>query len=453
MLQLWVHLAPWEELSEDREASLFRHVCEGRCSDGVSIYRAASAGVPIVPDSAAAGKEDAIRDIGRALVDWVRDLYGDLGMRDAPAWTPERLEYSVEVEATTPDGHSTRMLADPGRDGDFDWYAFDVESRTPDTKPTEVTRLSVVPGRVAFPGMPNPRWWDFEQSTVAFVNIQPDKRDLAKLVFMQFMLVQGNDWFMIPLDLPLGIVCRIDTLIVEDVFGERTLVERADAHPAQGAPRWTLFSIASRGTGEPEDYLLVPPTVSAAAQVGPLLEETRFLRDEMANMVWAVEHATENGIGEVWPGHERDLARRPPPPPATEDGGAAGVPLTYVLQTVVPEHWIPFLPVAVTAQPGDIALERSFMPRSGPGASGDVMPLGRVLRPSRLQQGVYRVFEEEVPREGVRVSRVPIRSRWTDGSTHLWIARRKIVGSGEGSSGLRFDLAVPAGLAASLPRA
>jgi hypothetical protein len=30
-------------------------------------------------------------------------------------------------------------------------------------------------------------------------------------------------------------------------------------------------------------------------------------------------------------------------------------------------------------------------------------------------------------------------ARWTDGSTHLWVSRRKQPGRGEGSSGLRFD--------------
>jgi hypothetical protein len=49
------------------------------------------------------------------------------------------------------------------------------------------------------------------------------------------------------------------------------------------------------------------------------------------------------------------------------------------------------------------------------------------------------VYEEEVPREGVRVTRSYQYTRWTDGSTHLWMGRRKGVGRGEGSSGLRFD--------------
>ena len=49
------------------------------------------------------------------------------------------------------------------------------------------------------------------------------------------------------------------------------------------------------------------------------------------------------------------------------------------------------------------------------------------------------ICEEEVPREGARVTRSYQLARWLDGSTHLWMGRRKQVGRGEGSSGLRFD--------------
>ena len=36
-------------------------------------------------------------------------------------------------------------------------------------------------------------------------------------------------------------------------------------------------------------------------------------------------------------------------------------------------------------------------------------------------------------------------ARWLDGSTLLWASRRKQVGRGEGSSGLRFDRVLDAG--------
>jgi hypothetical protein len=50
------------------------------------------------------------------------------------------------------------------------------------------------------------------------------------------------------------------------------------------------------------------------------------------------------------------------------------------------------------------------------------------------------MHDEEVPREGARVTRAYQYARWVDGSTHLWSGRRKQPGRGEGSSGLQFDI-------------
>jgi hypothetical protein len=36
-----------------------------------------------------------------------------------------------------------------------------------------------------------------------------------------------------------------------------------------------------------------------------------------------------------------------------------------------------------------------------------------------------------------------VRARDLLGGTHLWTARRNFVGRGEGSSGLRYDIAIP----------
>jgi hypothetical protein len=229
------------------------------------------------------------------------------------------------------------------------------------------------------------------------------------------------------------------------VFGVETLVQRAE-EAAVGGELWTLFSTsASEASDEVADFLLLPPTAAAAAQPGPVLEEVRYLRDEMANVVWGVEGTAENGVGEPWPGHERDQARRGArgPRPPTTTTGLPAPPLRYLIQTPVPESGIPFPPVVVDPAKGIVRLERSYLQRAGE----DIIPVGRILQPSRIQVGAaYQVFEEEVPREGIRVSRRSVRARWTDGSTHLWIARRKNVGTSEGASGLRFDVAVPAGL-------
>jgi hypothetical protein len=69
------------------------------------------------------------------------------------------------------------------------------------------------------------------------------------------------------------------------------------------------------------------------------------------------------------------------------------------------------------------------------GSPEPVHALGRILESGHE----LSVFEEEVPREGVRVTRSYQYTRWIDGSSHLWIGRRKGIGRGEGSSGLQFD--------------
>jgi len=48
-----------------------------------------------------------------------------------------------------------------------------------------------------------------------------------------------------------------------------------------------------------------------------------------------------------------------------------------------------------------------------------------------------------VARTGAKVIRADRRTRWTDGSTHLWTSRRRRAGTGEAASGLRYDLAEP----------
>jgi hypothetical protein len=73
-----------------------------------------------------------------------------------------------------------------------------------------------------------------------------------------------------------------------------------------------------------------------------------------------------------------------------------------------------------------------------------VPPLGKILNPSGITS--YQIADEEVPRDGLTVERVIYRARWVDGSSHLWIARRRRTGAGETASALRFDVAQPTGI-------
>src|SRR5204863_2747857 len=50
-----------------------------------------------------------------------------------------------------------------------------------------------------------------------------------------------------------------------------------------------------------------------------------------------------------------------------------------------------------------------------------------------------RLEEEEVPRDGIELTRAFNYARDASGRGVLWIGRRKATGRGEGASGLRFD--------------
>lgn len=90
----------------------------------------------------------------------------------------------------------------------------------------------------------------------------------------------------------------------------------------------------------------------------------------------------------------------------------------------------------------DIALELSAL-LSLDGPPTLPKPFGRVLSPSSLApNSQYRVRDTEIPREGVRVVRRVRRARDTFGGTGVWVARARSVGTGEGWSGLRWDLAL-----------
>jgi len=438
-------------LLRDQEALRFLRVCAGRAIDGYRLHQAHQdqAGFTLPADLSAEERTAALAALDELAL-WVKELFGGLGLQDAAAWRPDQLEYEVAVQALALQKQQRLHLsAHPGRDGEFDWCDFDLLSETPvqpPPAPGESRRLEVLPMNVQFKGMPNARWWEFERNSTDFGLVQPDKRDLAKLLLMDFMLVHGNDWFVIPFDQPVGTLCWIDALLVHDVFGERTLVKRADtldgSQPA-GA-RWTLFSTARADTqAGVAPFFLLPWSAAGAVQTGPVLEEVRLLRDEMSNLVWAVEETTQDGLGQPWPGHERDLAGKPPITPSTNGGDEAPAPavaaLRYSLYTSVPVHWIPFAPVNIAPETGSYSLEIGALPDQW---GQLIRPAGRILQPTNVPaQKVYRIREEEVSRAGTTILRLAGRTRWVDGSTHLWISRRKAAGTGEGFSGLRFDQA------------
>ena len=220
-------------------------------------------------------------------------------------------------------------------------------------------------------------------------------------------------------------------------FGVRTLIK---PNSEAGSPHslWRMFQNShtrSTGTSIPaSNQFFLPPTILRNIEGKPL-EEVLFLRDEMANLAWGVERITESPTEQPLNSYEAEQQRGAETnttiPPASE------IPV-YRLATTVPNYWIPLMPMQIDASAQAIRLVRGAVLKPD-GSQQIVTAKGRILNPDAQQR--LAIYEEEVPREGVRVTRNYQMTRWLDGSTHLWVGRRKEIGSGEGSSGLRFDSA------------
>jgi hypothetical protein len=299
--------------------------------------------------------------------------------------------------------------------------------------------------------MPADRWWQFEDARIDFGNVDAGPADLARLLLVEFATVFGNDWFVVPIagvpaeganppipGVTVGSVVRMRSLTVVNTFGEASPPLLPLSRNAAAAGRWRLFELAARGQSPagrpvpaPSDLLFLPPLVIGSLESVPV-EEVALLHDELANLAWGVERTVESPLGrpldrlQAYEAQRQRAASQAPP------AAAPLAPLVYRLATSVPDFWIPLV------RDGVGRLVRAALTRTRPdGQQEPIAPLGRILEPETPSLAIY---EEEVPRAGLRVVRAYQYARAPDGTTFLWLARRKLPGRRDGGSGLQFDV-------------
>lgn len=425
----------------DSDSLSFFDLMAPRVPDGRRLYAAfhsTNAGVIVIPPALQIAPAD-LAEVEKALrlwLQWFETLFSEPEAAN-PSWLPERMEYAFSVGTRFSDGEQV-LTAREYFEGHLDWHAFDVNAEVSlggaaDNANTEVTRTAV-PAPVSFRGMPAPRFWEFEDAQVDFGSVDAGPTDLSRMLLVEFALAYGNDWFIIPIELEVGSLYRTRSLVVTDTFGVRTLI-KSSGELAPPYSTWRMFQQSYlRGSGftKPATNLFfLPPSLLKSLESRPI-EEVLLLRDEMANLAWAIERVIESPADQPLNRFEADLEQKRrreqqslPQPPATSET------LRYRLATEVPDYWVPLLPVRTNQ---GLRLNRGAMLKID-GLSTPAHSRGRILESgNRLS-----LFEEEVPREGLRVTRSYQFTRWIDGSSHCWIGHRKGVGRGEGSSGLQFD--------------
>lgn len=446
----------------DAQSAAWRVLLQGRGVDGRALARdlrlcfdlnGVLGKLPAKPTIPAAHVEAAKRALARWLR-WYDDAISERDTGGAPeAWNPRRQEYALAASARFSNGPVT-LLADEYACGELDWYSFRAATTpvlgdpTAPVPPVQVNLRPVLPSPVRFPGMPADRYWEFEDATVSLGGIDVGPTDLTFMLLAEFALVYGNDWFVVPVPLATGTLFRTTRFAVRDVFGVETLVQ--PSQNLDGTP-WTMFSLTSApaNAAQLKGLFFLPPAFGTRLESDPL-EEVALLRDEMANMVWAVERRTQGVSGEAYDRYREAaqvIARQSLETRAADEITAD---IVYRLMTTVPENWIPF--VAVPARPNqpagnfEINLERRTMLRTAlDGTTAPVHPRGMLLRgdPSLpIAADLLRLEDEEVPRGGVVVRRTYQYARAADGRAFVWVGRSKTAGRGEGASGLRHDAIV-----------
>lgn len=455
----------------------------GNCMDGYELYFFAKdnpAGHVYQDIAVTAAQGVKIDELAGDFVKWFERLFYQPVDPVNNAWQPSRLEYKFACSAPGEDGPSGEkrekiLDAEEYYHGRLDWYSVDMDREKenaglgdiagvtlPDSRET-VTR-SFMPGPLVFDGMPNTRWWCFEDRKTNFGDIHPGTMEVAKLLLIEFGLVYANDWFVFPFTVPAGTITQIKGMAVTNVFGERTWIDPSGSGDEENWRRWNMYTLNIKETGNPagtgqkaDMSMVLLPTVPKIQEGNPL-DEAVFTRDEMANMVWGVETMVPLASGASKPGKEaaaetmdfykklleKKLAGVPSAPPSPGTGAA----IRYEVMSGVPEHYIPFIPVHIGTDNRDTQLQRAAMPRI---LEGETDPPG-LVRPQTilLREGLdkaapesYFIFEEEIPRAGIRVSQSFQRTRWTNGKVFLWLGARKKTGRGESSSGLAFDRILP----------
>ncbi|MCH5600856.1 hypothetical protein [Niabella ginsengisoli] len=419
---------------DDREAIYFTQSIASTFPDGYLLLEDIRNGsyesfVNAIPDISAGAPEILIKQIAPQFEKWYQHLYPE--SKNDNAWLPNRMEYNFSMELPHPEGRQmVHLEADQYASGKIDWATFDENKRALNTtNPAKDNLTEIVqtfmPTPLQYSGMPNPRFWQMEDSRVDFGKIQTGTSGLLSLLVAEYGLTYSNDWFVLPYEMQANTLCEIKGIMVTDVFGQNILVEPTFKDPEMNWHEFACFRHTERqNLTSPRNRFYLAPSSLKIQQSEPL-EKINFMRDEMTNMVWAIESIVPSAAGgnrQIKANAKRfDQSFTPADPEAK---------IRYLLGTSVPENWIPFVPVHKDASKQEVRLQRARIPNAP-------IPISKFL--TEQPPGKHLIEEEEVPRAGVIVKRMYKRTRWLNGKTYLWIGRSKTTGKGEGWSGLMFD--------------
>ena len=235
-------------------------------------------------------------------------------------------------------------------------------------------------------------------------------------MLIDFALIYGNDWLIIPFPMELNSLCIIKGFLVKDVFGFHTYIPPVDTSSDISWEKWSLFSHTHELAKVKQPLFYLAPTLLKPIEQEPL-ERVSFLRDEISNMAWAFENVIPGAFGKGLRGPEvaekeveEEISLR----------CRTNLQNTF-LEKKCPFYQIPFIPVEMGSS--QFRLQRAKMPQ---GSNPRGVLLTEVPSP-------YYISEENIIRAGTTIIRRWQRTRWINGSVAQWIGREKQAGKSEGA--------------------
>ena len=188
-------------------------------------------------------RERSLDALKAVLTEWTSWFRAEHAGWPGRCWDGPRLEYEFGLDVATPTGIAA-LHAPAHGGGHVSWVSLEGNAtRTPfDGEVPTFTPLKgrALANRLSYLGMPAVRFWQFEDSAVNIAALDPQVTDLAHLLLAEFGLQGADDWYVVPLDVPVNTCTAIDRLTYTTTFGETLEVRPLENRPSEMSQLFTV---------------------------------------------------------------------------------------------------------------------------------------------------------------------------------------------------------------------
>lgn len=342
-------------------------------------------------------------------------------------WNAAELVFSSQF--ATGEAPSASLLLPRHRGGRVDWFSADADGADFSGKPL---LGHAYPSALQYPGAPVSRWWEIEDAAVDIGGYPPDTSHFATTLLIELICSHSDDWFLFPIDVPVGTVNTIAAPVtVTDSFSRQ--------HTVSAPEDWWMFRTSSASPSSLVTWLRALTPIE-----GPPIEDVLLGLDEYSNRLWAIEQRVDGKeAAPDRPGIDDSLTA--PPDVVTTASKRYG----YVAGTepTPRTHAYDMDTVMIDGHPRRRFVQRRIADVSRVEPALTPAPTAELLRVRTPGGGevVHEIEPATIPSIGTHVQRRYKLARDTLGRPCLWVERQRNPVLRPPSRALQFDQFVARG--------